>query len=218
MNIKKVYKLLTDLGVTTNITDTSIEEAAGQGENIYRLRKKENAWEFLFVQYEKSDGKEELLATFHDENTALKFYFYYELSSFFFRNYIRPFKRDNKDIFKGIRNFTLNKLKEAFRRLDIPSEYYSLDGTIKNHSFVLQKTNEEEGKGMFINNNGITLRESMVLKNWEVYNYMYQSVYKLYLLDQYYEELIENGEIQHELTDEDYKMFLSPASYYIINQ
>src|SRR5699024_12554806 len=101
------------------------------------------------------------------------------LSSFFFRNYIRPFKRDNKDIFKGIRNFTLNKLKEAFRRLDIPSEYYSLDGTIKNHSLVLQKTNEEEGKGLFINNNGTTLRESMVLKNWEVYNNMYESGYKI---------------------------------------
>src|SRR5699024_10350810 len=158
MNIKKVYKLLTDLGVPTNITDTSIEGAAGQGENIYRLRKKENTWECLFVQYEKSDGKEELLATFNDEKTALQLYFYYELSSFLFINYIRPFKRDNKDIFKGIRYITLNKLKEAFRRLDIPSEYYSLDGTIKNHSFVLQKTNEEEGKGLFINNNGITLR------------------------------------------------------------
>src|SRR5699024_5260921 len=186
MNIKKDYKLLTDLGVPTNITDTSIEEAAGQGENIYRLRKKDNTWEFLFVQYEKSDGKEELLATFNDENTALKFYFYYELSSFFFTNYIRPFNRDNKDILKVIRNFTLNKIKETFGRLVIPSEYYSRDSKIKNHSFDLKKTNEEEGKGSFINNNGITLRESMVLKNWEVYNYMYQSVYKLYLLDQYY--------------------------------
>src|SRR5699024_1859319 len=106
--------LLTDLGVTTNITDTSIEEAAGQGENIYRLRKKENTWEFLFVQYEKSDGKEELLATFNDENTALKFYFYYELSSFFFRNYIHPFNSNKKDIVKSPRNPTLHKLTRPF--------------------------------------------------------------------------------------------------------
>src|SRR5699024_2114832 len=123
MNIKKVCKLLTNLGVPTTTTDTSIEEAAGHGGDIYRLRKKPNTRKSLFVHDEQRDGNGELLATFNDENTALKFYFYYELSSFFFRNYIRPFKRDNKDIFKGIRNFTLNKLKEAFRRLDIPSEY-----------------------------------------------------------------------------------------------
>lgn len=218
MEIKQAYSLLTNLGVPTAATDISIEERAGQGENIYRLRKREDVWEFLFVRYEKSDGEEKLQATFYDRDTAVKFYFLYELSSYFSRNYTQPFKTKNEDIFKGIRNFSLNKLKEAFHRLDIPNEYYSLDGNVKNHCFVLEKINECKSKINFFNINGIVLVETMVLDNWSAYSSMYQDVYMLYLLDHYYQKLTENGKIQHKLTDEDYKMFLNPASYFDYNK
>lgn len=218
MNIKKIYQLLTDLGISTIATDTSLEPDAGQGENIYKLRKKHDAWEFVYIQYEKQDGKEDIKTTFKEEHIASKFYFLYELNSCFFRNYTQPFKMKNQDIFKGIRKVTLNKLTEAFRRLDIPNQYYSLDGTMKNHSFVLEEITEKKSKVKFINKDGSTLEETMVLENWLAYNSMYQDVYKLYLFDKYYQSLIENDEVQHQLTDEDYKMFLSPASYYTINQ
>src|SRR5699024_12424472 len=85
LEIKQAYSLLTNLGVPTAATDISIEERAGQGENIYRLRKREDVWEFLFVRYEKRDGEEKLQATFYDKDTALKFHLLYELISNLFK-------------------------------------------------------------------------------------------------------------------------------------
>jgi len=218
LNIQRVYELLTDIGISTIATETSLEPDVEQGENVYKLREQNGIWEFLHVQYEKQDGKEEIKTTFNKESTATRFYFFFQLSSYFFNTYTYLFERKEKELNIGEPNFTIENLKEAFHRLNIPSRYYSLDGTIKNHCFILDKVNEKESREKFVNINGVILDETMVLENWLTYSFMYQDVYKLYLLDQYYEKLIENGEIQHELTDEDYKMYLSPASYYIINQ
>ncbi|MEI3613627.1 hypothetical protein [Pseudogracilibacillus sp. SO30301A] len=71
--------MLTDLEIPTIATETSIEEAAGQGENIYRLAKRNDKWAFMFVQYEKQDGKENVGKIFEDEDIACKYYYFFQL-------------------------------------------------------------------------------------------------------------------------------------------
>src|SRR5690625_6374789 len=86
---------------------------------------------------------------------------------------------------------TLRNLKLSFLRLNINMEFYSFDGKVKEHSMFLEKINREESKVYFLGKDGAIVNTSLVLENWEAYDYMYQSVYSLYLFDKHYANLID---------------------------
>src|SRR5690625_2111672 len=208
MNIKQVARLLNDIGVKTLATDDFLKPDVDYGVNYYKLilNQDNNKWEFLYVQHERrSFGGEEIRKTFDDEASASKYYYLTELLSYFRKYYVYPFQLGNKEINIGKSNFTLKNLKEAFRRLNINSKYYSFDGKVKEHSMFLDRVNNEESKVYFMGGNGKEVLATLVLENWQAYSNMYRSVYYLYLLDQHYADLLKNKEIGHIFTDEDYK-------------
>src|SRR5690625_259393 len=211
MNIKQVARLLNDIGVETVATDTSLRPEIDNGVNYYmlKLNNETGKWEFIYVPHERrSSGGEEIEKSFEDEAGASKYYYLHELSTYFLFKYIHPFKLKNKDINMGEFNFKLENLEEAFRRLNINRDYYSFDGKVKEHSMVLEKTNNEESKVYFIGKGGKEILATLVLKNWEAYSEMYTSVYYLYLFDQHYEDLLEKEEVGHIFTAEDYKILI----------
>src|SRR5690625_2554736 len=209
MNIKQVDRLLNDIGRITIATHTSLEEESDLGESYYKVRLNNNDWEFLFIERERQNtGGESLIKTFDNEIDAIKFYYLFQLHRHFFSHYIQPFKSSNKDINIDRPGSILNDLKEALRRLNINTSYFSLDGKLKEHSIFLDKVNNEESKVSFIGQNGKVILSSLVLENWEIYSYMYRLVYYLYLFDQHYADLRRNKEIGKIFTDEDYKTLL----------
>jgi len=211
MNIKQVARLLNDIGVETVVADTSLGPEIDYGVNYYKLilNNSNNKWEFLYVPHERrSFGGEEIRKIFNDKAEAIKYYYLFQLHSYFFNNYVHPFQFNNRDINMGRPSFHLENLKEAFRRLNMDPSYYSLDGKVKEHSMLLEKINNEESKVYFMGRGGKEVDATLVLDNWEAYSEMYRTVYYLYLLDQYYADLIKNKEIGDIFTDEDYKVIL----------
>src|SRR5690625_3960651 len=208
MNIKQVARLLNDIGVETVATDTSLGPDVDYGVNYYmlKLNNETGKWEFLFMQRERQNsGDQHLIKNFDDKAEVIKYYYLFQLSSFFFNECVQTFELKNKDINIGWPNFNLENLREALKRLDIDPSYYSLDGKVKEHSMLLEKVNKEESKLYFIGQNKKVVNASLAQENWQIYSAMYQRVYFLYLLDQHYADLIKNNEIGHIFTDEDYK-------------
>src|SRR5690625_2078745 len=211
MNIKQVARLLNDIGVETVATDTSFGPDVDYGVNYYmlKLNNETGKWEFFFMQRERQNsGGENLIKSFGDKAEAIKYYYLFQLHSYFFNNYVHPFQFNNRDINMGRPSFNLENLKEAFKRLDMDPSYYSLDGKVKEHSMLLEKINKEENKVYFMGRGDKEVDATLVLDNWEAYSEMYRTVYYLYLLDQYYADLIKNKEIGDIFTDEDYKVIL----------
>src|SRR5690625_7189484 len=211
MNIKQVARLLNDIGVETVATDTSLGPDIDYDVNYYvlKLNNGTGKWEFLFMQRERQNsGGENLIKSFGDKAEAIKYYYLFQLHSYFFNHYVHPFKFNNKDINMGGPSFNLENLKEAFKRLDMDPSYYSLDGKVKKHSMLFEKVNKEESKVYFIGENGKEVLATLVLENWQAYSNMYRSVYFLYLFDKHYEHLIETEEVGHIFTDEDYKILI----------
>src|SRR5690625_861617 len=211
MNIKQVVRLLNDIGVETVATDTSLRPEIDYDVNYYKLmfNNDNNKWEFFFMQRERQNsGGENLIKSFGDKAEAIKYYYLFQLHSYFFNHYVHPFQFNNRDINMGRPSFNLENLKEAFKRLDMDPSYYSLDGKVKEHSMLLEKINKEESKVYFMGRGGKEVDATLVLDNWEAYSEMYRTVYYLYLLDQYYADLIKNKEIGDIFTDEDYKVIL----------
>src|SRR5690625_4031074 len=211
MNIKQVARLLNDIGVETVATDTSFGPDVDYGVNYYmlKLNNETGKWEFFFMQRERQNsGGENLIKSFGDKAEAIKYYYLFQLHSYFFNNYVHPFQFNNRDINMGRPSFNLENLKEAFKRLDMDPSYYSLDGKVKEHSMLLEKINKEENKVYVMGRGGKEVDATLVLDNWEAYSEMYRTVYYLYLLDQYYADLIKNKEIGDIFTDEDYKVIL----------
>ena len=212
MNLKQVVRLLNDIGVETVATDTSLRPEIDYDVNYYKLmfNNGNNKWEFFFMQRERQNsGGENLIKSFGDKAEAIKYYYLFQLHSYFFNHYVHPFKFNNKDINMGRPSFNLENLKEAFKRLDMDPSYYSFDGEVKEHSMFLETINNEESKVCFIGENGEIVNTSLVLENWEAYDHMYQTVYYLYLLDQHYANLLKNKEIGHKFTDEDYQTVMT---------
>src|SRR5690625_189630 len=206
MDIQQVARLLNNIGVETIATDTSLGPEVDYDVNYYKLRLNNNKWEFLFMQRERQNsGGENLIKSFEDEAEAIKYYYLFQLHSYFFKHYVHPFQFNNKDINMGRPSFHLVNLKESFRRLNVDPSYYSLDGKVKEHSMLLEKVNKEESKLYFIGQNEKVVNASLAQENWLIYSAMYRSVYYLYLFDQHYADLIKNEEIGHIFTDEDYK-------------
>src|SRR5690625_3728646 len=211
MNIKQVARLLNDIGVETVATDTSLGPDIDYDVNYYvlKLNNGTGKWEFLFMQRERQNsGGENLIKSFADKAEAIKYYYLFQLHSYFFNHYVHPFKFNNKDINMGGPSFNLENLKEAFKRLDMDPSYYSLDGKVKKHSMLFEKVNKEESKVYFIGENGKEVLATLVLENWQAYSNMYRSVYFLYLFDKHYEDLLEKEEVGHIFTDEDYKILI----------
>ena len=211
MNIRLIHKLLLNKNIKTIASDTSIEEDQGPWENHYKLRLKEEKWEFVFVEWEKSDGREKVLKVFDDEQTASKFFYLYQLHYYYLDHYLLPFAQKNKDINVRTRQFNFDNLQEALYRLGIPSEYYSLDGNLKEHCIVLDKVNNRESKVKFIGKNYKMISESLFLENWLAHLAVYQRAYSLFLLDQEWQRLIDEKVITHRFSDEEYYIFLSPG-------
>jgi|SRR5690625_362474 len=212
MNIKQVARLLKDIGVETVATDTSLRPEIDYGVNYYMLKLNDETgkWEFIYVPHERrSFGGEEIEKSFNDEVGASKYYYLRQLSSYYYFKYIQPFELKNKDINFSMPDSTLKELKEAFRRLNINTSYYSFDGKVKERGMFLETINNEESKVYFFGRKGKEVNASLILENWLAYSYMYRSVYYLYLLDQHYADLIKNKEIGHIFTDEDYKTVLT---------
>ena len=212
MNIKQVARLLNDIDRPMIITQTTLEPDVDYGENYYMLKlNTENAkWEFLFMQRERQNsGGENLIKSFEDEAEAIKYYYLFQLHSYFFKHYVHPFQFNNKDINMGRPSFHLVNLKESFRRLNVDPSYYSLDGKVKEHSMLLEKVNKEESKLYFIGQKEKVVNASLAQENWLIYSAMYRSVYYLYLFDQHYENLLKTKEVGHIFTDEDYKAILT---------
>src|SRR5690625_4371188 len=211
MNIKQVARLLNDIGVETVTTDTSFGPDVDYGVNYYmlKLNNETGKWEFFFMQRERQNsGGENLIKSFSDKAEAIKYYYLFQLHSYFFNNYVHPFQFNNRDINMGRPSFNLENLKEAFKRLDMDPSYYSLDGKVKKHSMLFEKVNKEESKVYFIGENGKEVLATLVLENWQAYSNMYRSVYFLYLFDKHYEDLLEKEEVGHIFTDEDYKILI----------
>src|SRR5690625_214779 len=211
MNIKQVARLLNDIGVETVATNTSLRPEIDYGVNYYMLKLNDETgkWEFIYVPHERRNfGGEEIEKSFNDEAGACKYYYLIKLRSYFFYKYIRPFRSENKDINIGRPGSELKDLKEILRRLNIKTSYYSLNGKIREHSMFLETINNEESKVYFMGRGGKEVDATLVLDNWEAYSEMYRTVYYLYLLDQYYADLIKNKEIGDIFTDEDYKVIL----------
>lgn len=212
MNIQVIHRLLTDKNIKIIATNTSLEEDPGPWENHYKLRFKDGKWAFLFVQWEKSDGREQVLKYFDDEETASKFFYLYQLKKYYFYQYIRPFTQRNEDINVGTRQFNLENLKEALQRLGIPGEYYSLHGKSKKNSVVLKKVNDHESKVKIIWNNNEVIRETLILENWEAYDEFYQMTHYVHLLSHECQKLIKEKIINKRFTNEEYSIFLSPGA------
>jgi len=194
------------------ITQTTLEPDVDYGVNYYmlKLNNETGKWEFFFMQRERQNsGGENLIKSFDDKAEAIKYYYLFQLSSYFFNECVHPFELKNKDINIGWPNFNLENLREALKRLDIDPSYYSLDGKVKEHSMLLEKVNKEESKLYFIGQNKKVVNAALAQENWQIYSAMYQRVYFLYLLDQHYADLIKNNEIGHIFTDEDYKTVLT---------
>ncbi len=209
MNIKQVDRLLNDIGRLTIATNISLEEESDLGENYYKVRLNNNDWEFLFIERERQNtGGESLIKTFDNKIDAIKFYYLFQLHRHFFNHYIQPFKSSNKDINIDRPGSILKDLKEALRRSNINTSYFSLDGKVKEHSIFLDKVNNEESKVSFIGQNGKVILSTLVLENWQAYSNMFKLVYFLYLFDQHYADLRKNKEIGKIFTDEDYKTLL----------
>src|SRR5690625_274316 len=211
MNIKQVARLLNDIGVETVATDTSLGPDIDYDVNYYvlKLNNGTGKWEFLFMQRERQNsGGENLIKSFADKAEAIKYYYLFQLHSYFLNHYVHTFKFNNKDINMGGTSFNLENLKEAFKRLDMDPSYYSLDGKVKKHSMLFEKVNKEESKVYFIGENGKEVLATLVLENWQAYSNMYRSVYFLYLFDKHYEDLLEKEEVGHIFTDEDYKILI----------
>src|SRR5690625_683236 len=212
MNIKQVARLINDIGVETLVTDTSLGPDVDYGVNYYKLlfNNSNNKWEFLYVPHERrSSGGEEIEKSFNDKAEAIKYYYLFQLNSYFFNHYVHPFQFNNKDINMGRPSFHLVNLKESFRRLNVDPSYYSLDGKVKEHSMLLEKVNKEESKLYFIGQKEKVVNASLAQENWLIYSAMYRSVYYLYLFDQHYENLLKTKEVGHIFTDEDYKAILT---------
>ncbi|MEI3604980.1 hypothetical protein SPD48_04690 [Pseudogracilibacillus sp. SE30717A] len=211
MNIKLIHELLTDKNIKMIATNTSIEEDPGEWDNHYKLQLQNGKWEFIFVRWEKSDGEEKVLKFFDDEETASKFFYLHRLNSYYLWQYIFPFEENNEDIHIGTPKFNFINLKRALKRLGIPEKYYSIHGELKEHSLLLEKTNEHESKVKFIGDNYKVISESSILENWLAYVAMYQQAYLVFLLDQECQKLIKDKVIDQRFNDEEYSIFLSPG-------
>lgn len=96
MNIQLVHQLLNEKNIKTIATNTSIKEDQGPWENHYKLIFKKDKWEFVFVKWERSDGREKILKTFCDEKTASKFFYFYQLHYHYFNHYLFLFPKKIK--------------------------------------------------------------------------------------------------------------------------
>lgn len=210
MNIKKTAYLLNITGVKTIATDTCIRPDVNYGVNYHELRLNNKEWEFLSIPRERrSFGGEKVLKIFENEVEASKYYFLTQLHSYYFNQYIYPFEKDNKDINVGEYNFTLENLKEVFKRLNIDKKYYSFDEKTTGHSMFLERLNNEKSKVHFIGKTGNVVNSSLALEKWQAYDYMYKKVYYLYLFDQHLTNLFKYEEINSAFVDQDYKTLLT---------
>jgi len=212
MNMKQVARLLNDIDRPMIITQTTLEPEVDYGENYYmlKLNNKTDKWEFLFMQRERqSEGGENLIQSFDDEAEAIKYYYLFQLNSYFFKHYIQPFELNNNDINIGETNCKIEDLKEAFKRLKIDKAYYSFGREIKERSISLGQVNKNKSYVVF---NGESCKEvfkTPIMDNWLAYYAMYKFVYYLYLLDLHSNRLLNNNEISKMLTDDDYDVVLS---------
>src|SRR5690625_6487437 len=73
-----------------------------------------NKWEFFFMQRERQNsGGENLIKSFGDKAEAIKYYYLFQLHSYFFNHYVHPFKFNNKDINMGRPSFNLEDRKST---------------------------------------------------------------------------------------------------------
>jgi len=209
MDIKQVARLLTEFRIPVVFTNNYLEQEHDQGESYYKVRQNEinNKWEYLFIRERQNDKR--VIASFKDESSASKYYYLTELRQYFRDHYIQPFELNNKDINIGEFNFTLENLKEAFQRLNIDREYYSLEGNIKEHSIVMKRVSEYESKIKFIGKNCKEIFTTLEMDNWQAYKTVFQYVYHLFLLDKHTKVLLDEKEITEDLSNNDYDIFLS---------
>src|SRR5690625_7238295 len=98
---------------------------------LLKLNNQTGKWEFLFMQRERQySGGENLIKSFEDEAEAIKYYYLFQLHSYFFKHYIQPFELNNKAINIGETNCKIEDLKASFKRLKIDNTYYSFDRDI----------------------------------------------------------------------------------------
>src|SRR5690625_2470649 len=93
MNIKQVARLLNDIGVETVATDTSFGPDVDYGVNYYmlKLNNETGKWEFFFMQRERQNsGGENLIKSFGDKAEAIKYYYLFQLHSYFFNGCVHP--------------------------------------------------------------------------------------------------------------------------------
>src|SRR5690625_3935987 len=212
MNIKQVARLLNDIGVETVATDTSLGPDVDYGVNYYllKLNNQTGKWEFLFMQRERQNsGGENLIKSFEDEAEAIKYYYLFQLHSYFFKHYIQPFELNNKAINIGETNCKIEDLKAAFKRLKIDNTYYIFGREIKERSISLEQVNKNKSYVVFNGENYKQVFKTPIMDNWLAYYAMYKFVYYLYLLDLHSNRLLNNKEISKIFTDNDYDVVLS---------
>ncbi|AAK79987.1 hypothetical protein BJV85_001849 [Clostridium acetobutylicum] len=209
MNINQVARLLNKVNIKTISGENFIEEYHEQGENYYKVEKKDREWFFSFVKGErKTEEEEEIKETFDNEQDASKYYYLIELSKRYHNKYIYKFQMNNEDINIGEYECSLNNLKGAFERIGVKDIYYNFNNFIKEHSICLEKIDNETSRVKFIGNYNKVIIQTLKLENWLAYYTMYRRVYALFLLDKHCELLIKAGEIDKTFTDEEYSIFI----------
>lgn len=209
MDINQAARLLNEVNIKTICGTNLIQEYHEQNENYYRLGKKDENWVFLFVKGEKKTvEEEEIQKTFDNESDASKYYYLFELSRYYFEQYINPFEIKNKDINIGETECTILNLKEAFDRIGIKEIYYDFNNLIKEHSICLEEIDNNTSEVKFIGNGKKIIFQTLRLEKWLAYYATYKFTYYLFLLDRHCELLIKNKEVESPFTDEEYSIFL----------
>ncbi|OCA90397.1 hypothetical protein A8F94_00425 [Bacillus sp. FJAT-27225] len=110
MNIKQAADLLGQVGIKTKATDDFIHVIPSfQDENIYKMEKRGDQWNYLFIQNERGTGKETTLKTFQSEAEASVYFLLDTLQSSFFSKYIFPLR-------VGGPSFTFEDLQKLYVR------------------------------------------------------------------------------------------------------
>src|SRR5690625_7390847 len=92
----------------------------------------------------QNSGGENLIKSFEYEAEAIKYYYLFQLHSYFFKHYIQPFELNNKAINIDETNCKIEDLKEAFKRLKIDNTYYSIGRELKERIISLEQVNNNK--------------------------------------------------------------------------
>ncbi|EKN64760.1 hypothetical protein BABA_22768 [Neobacillus bataviensis LMG 21833] len=134
-------------------------------------------WVYLFIDYERnSDGREMVLETFQEEVEAVSYYYLVTLQSYYFNEYVLPYKNSLSQIDRP--GFTIDQLQLALSSLQVNhTTYHFYDEEVVPHSIHLKRVSPTECKVQYIGENKQVVFETMKLEDWDAFSTMFDYVY-----------------------------------------